>query len=74
MNEDLYYLLAYTLIVVLCSFLVYCGYSLKRELKHRSEERTNNRRAFYRDKAYKDLAEKRTLKNSRQALWNALRK
>lgn len=74
MNDTIYYLLADSLIVILSSILVYCGYSLRKELKQRSEERTNNRRAFYRDRAYKDLAEKRTLKNSRQALWNAIRK
>ena len=74
MNDDLYYLLADILIVVLSSFLVYCGYKLRQELKERSEERINARREAFRVKAYKDLAEKRSLKNSRETLWKAIRK
>ena len=74
MNDDLYYWLADILIVVLSSFLVYCGYKLRQELKERSEERINARREAFRVKAYKDLAEKRSLKNSRETLWKAIRK
>ena len=74
MNETMYYLLADTLIIVLSSFLVYCGYKLRQELRERSEQRTDNRRAAYRVKAYKDIAERRTLKNSRETLWRTIRK
>ena len=53
---------------------IYCGVRLKRILRTRSEERTDNRRAAYRAKAYKDLAERTALKNARQALWRSLQK
>lgn len=53
---------------------IYCGVRLKRILHIRSEERTDNRRAFYRAKAYKDLAERTALKNARQELWRSLQK
>ena len=53
---------------------LYCGVRLRNILKARSDERTDNRRAFYRDKAYKAKAEARALKNARQALWRSLQK
>lgn len=53
---------------------IYCGVRLKRILHMRSEERTDNRRAAYRAKAYKDLAERTALKNARQTLWRSLQK
>lgn len=53
---------------------LYCGARLIRIFKKRSEERTDNRRAYYRDKAYKDLAERTALKNARQTLWRSLQK
>ena len=53
---------------------IYCGARLIDILKQCSEERTNTRRAFYRDRAYKHLTEQRTLKNNRQALWRSIQK
>ncbi len=53
---------------------LYCGVLMKKILKARSDERTDSRRAAYRAKAYKDLAERTALKNARQALWRSLRK
>lgn len=74
MKDEAFYTLAYTLIVILSSLLVYCGYSLKRELKLRSEERTEARRAYFRTKAYKKLAYKQGLKKRRETLWNTIKK
>ena len=53
---------------------IYCGAQLIDILKQCSEERTNNRRAFYRNVAYKTKAEARALKNARQALWRSIEK
>lgn len=53
---------------------IYCGARLIDIIKQRSEERTDNRRAAYRAKAYKDLAERTALKNARQELWRRLQK
>ena len=51
-----------------------CAVRLRRILRIRSEERTDNRRAYYRDKAYKVKAEARALKDARQKLWRSLQK
>ena len=53
---------------------IYCGARLIDILKQCSEERTNNRRAFYRNVAYKTKAEARAIKNARQELWRSLQK
>lgn len=53
---------------------LYCGVRLRKILKARSDERTDNRRAFYRDRAYKVKAEARALKDARQELWRRLPK
>ena len=53
---------------------IYCGAQLIDILKQCSEERTNNRRAFYRNVAYKTKAEARAIKNARQELWRSLQK
>ena len=53
---------------------LYCGVLMKKILKARSDERTDNRRAAFRAKAYKDLAERTALKNARQTLWRSLQK
>ncbi len=62
------------LIAALLGTEVWCGYTLRQILRQRSEERTDNRRAFYRNVAYKDKAEARALKNARQALWRSIEK
>ena len=53
---------------------IYCGAQLIDIIKQRSKERTDNRRAFYRNVAYKTKAEARALKNARQELWRSLQK
>ena len=53
---------------------IYCGARLIDILKQCSEERTNNRRAFYRNVAYETKAEARAIKNARQELWKSLQK
>ena len=53
---------------------IYCGAQLIDIIKQRSEERTDARRAFYRDRAYKYLTEQRALKNNRQKLWRSIQK
>ena len=45
MSDNMYYLLADVLIALLLAIEVYCGYQLKKELKKRSDERTEARRA-----------------------------
>ena len=64
--------LGYTLITILAAYIVHNVREIRRILKERSEERTDNRRAFYRARAYKDKAYKRTLKKNREMLFNAL--
>ena len=53
---------------------IYCGAQLIDIIKQRSKERTDARRAFYRDRAYKYLTEQRALKNNRQKLWRSIQK
>ena len=66
--------LAYTLIAILAAYLCHNVREIRRILKERSEERTDNRRAFFRARAYKDLANKRQLKNNREMLFKAISK
>ena len=64
--------LAYILIAILCGTEVWCGYRFRQIIRSRSEARTNARRAFYRAKAYKDIAERRTLKKRREMLFKEM--
>ena len=48
--------------------------TIKEYLRERSEKRTERRRAYYRHRAYKDKAEKRTLKTNRETLFKAISK
>lgn len=66
--------LGYTLILILTLYIAYNIHRIKIILRERSEERTDNRRAFYRARAYKDLAYKRGLKNNREMLFKAISK
>lgn len=65
---------AYTLIIILLATEVYCAWWIKEYLREQSEKRTERRRAYYRRRAYKDKAEKRTLKNNREMLFKAISK
>lgn len=47
---------------------------VRRCLKEQSDKRTDSRRAFFRARAYKDLAYKRQLKNNREMLFKAISK
>lgn len=64
--------LAIVIISALLGVQVWCGYTLRKILHQRSDERTDARRAAYRDKAYNDIAEIRRLKNNRQELWERI--
>lgn len=66
--------LGYTLILILTLYIAYNIHRIKIILRERSEERTDNRRAFYRARAYKDLAYKRGVKNNRETLFKAISK
>lgn len=66
--------LGITLIVILVAVEIGCFLTLRKILHQRSDERTDARRAAYRDKAYNDIAEIRRLKNNRQELWRRLQK
>jgi hypothetical protein len=66
--------LGITLIVILVAVEIGCFILLRKILHQRSDERTDARRAAYRDKAYNDIAEIRRLKNNRQELWQSLQK
>ncbi len=66
--------LHYIAIAVLEAYLIYSEVRLWKILEHRSDARTDSRRAFYRAKAYRDLGERTALKNARQELWRSIRK
>ena len=67
-------ILAYSLIAILCGVEVYCGYALKHELKTRSEERTEARKAVYRARAYNDMETRWRLKKRRETLFRSITK
>lgn len=62
------------LILILSAYIAYNINRIKVILRDRSEERTDSRRAFYRARAYKNLAYKRGLKNNRETLFKAISK
>lgn len=66
--------LGMTLILILSGYEAYNITRLTRIFKQRSEERTDERRAFFRAQAYKDLAYKKGLKNNREMLFKAISK
>lgn len=66
--------LAAILIVILLLILAHCIVWLIQDGKERSEQRTSDRRAYYRLKAYKDKAKQRALKKARQMLWEDIRR
>ena len=74
MNDTTYYLLAYTLIAALLAVEVICGYQLRRELKKRSEERTEARRAATRPRIYQKVHESWTVYRNRNDLWEKIEK
>lgn len=67
-------ILGYCLVAILLSTEVWCGYRLRQIIRYRSEERTEARRAFYRARAYKELAKRRTLKKRRETLFKSIEK
>ena len=74
MNETMYYLLADILIALLLAVEVYCGYQLRKELKRRSEERTDARRAATRPRIYQKVHESWTVYRNRNDLWENIKK
>ena len=71
---DIITVLHYIAIAVLETYIIYSEVRLWKILEHRSDARTDARRAVYRARAYKDLAERTALKMSRQELWRSVRK
>ncbi len=67
-------ILAITLIAVLCGVEVYCGYALRQEIRQRSEERTEARRAATRPRIYKAVHESWTVYRNRNDLWEKIEK
>ena len=67
-------ILAITLIAVLCGVEVYCGYQLKKELKKRSDERTEARRAATRPRIYQKVHESWAVYRNRNDLWEKIEK
>lgn len=63
--------LSYILIASLSLTEAYCISWLIRYALDRSEERTEERRAVYRAKAYKDVRERRIKNQNRDRLWDA---
>ena len=74
MNDTTYYLLADVLIAMLLAIEVYCGYQLKKELKKRSDERTEARRAATRPRIYREVHENWTVYRNRNDLWEKIEK
>lgn len=62
------------LIIILLSIQAFCLIKVVKYLKIRSEQKTNERRAFYRRKAYKEMYERCDIKKSREVLWNIISK
>ena len=74
MSDNMYYLLADVLIALLLAIEVYCGYQLKKELKKRSDERTEARRAATRPRIYREVHESWTVYRNRNDLWEKKKK
>ena len=74
MSENTYYLLADVLIALLLAIEVYCGYQFKKELKKRSDERTEARRAATRPRIYQEVHESWTVYRNRNDLWEKIEK
>ena len=66
--------LHYAAIAILEAYLIYSEVRLWKILEHRSDARTDARRAVYRARAYRDLDERTALKNARRELWRSIRK
>ena len=62
------------LIIILLSIQAFCLIRVVKYLKSRSEQKTSERRDFYRRKAYKEMYERCDLKKSREKLWNMISK
>lgn len=67
-------ILAYSLIAILLSTEVWCGYRLRQIIRYRSEARAAARRAVYRARAYKDMNERWRLKKRREKLFRSITK
>lgn len=74
MPKDTLTLLLITAIFVLSLVEAICGWRLTVILKQISEEKTDNRRAFFRKRAYGEKEEARALKAARDNIWKDLRK
>lgn len=62
------------LIIILLSIQAFCLIMVVKYLKSRSEQKTAERREFYRRRAYKEMNARCDLKKSREVLWNMISK
>lgn len=74
MNDVTYYFLAFILIIALVAVQVVCVQELRRKIKERSEERTEQRRAATRPRIYKEVHDSWTIDRNRRSLWSTLKK
>lgn len=66
--------LAIILICALSSVEMYCFAWIVNYIQERSDERTEQRRAMYRARAYKQMNERWSLMQRRRALWRWIEK
>lgn len=62
------------LVIFLLSVQAICLIRVVEYLEDRSEQKTAERRDFYRRKAYREMNERCDLKKSREKLWNMISK
>lgn len=74
MNDVTYYFLAFILIIALVAVQVVCVQELRRKIKERSAERTEQRRAATRPRIYKEVHDSWTIDRNRRSLWSTLKK
>lgn len=61
-------------VIILLSVQAFCLVRVVGYLKDRSEQKTAERRAFYRHRAYKEMNDRYDLKKSREKLWSMISK
>ena len=66
--------LTMSMICALCGIIGYCIAQIILCIINRSDERTEQRRAMYRERAYKQMNERWSLMQRRRALWRWIEK
>ena len=67
-------ILGYVLIIILLGVEVWCAYRMRQILKYRSEQRTAERRAASRPRAYRQVHKEWTIYRNRRELSNYLKR